>query len=179
MEYVIVAIHGQNLLRFSFPSILQPDQFQASNLAKMKSFYTLSLLALAGIAAAEEPRNSTSNGDVNSCILPDLDGTKFKASCFMGDSPRTLITSKLDLNHCFGASIKTHQLTDKPDGNFQRKCARCKLGGAQEGSGTEAGNWSLYCYCVGPKTGIPLHPTITVNERGLLQCHGHVAKLVQ
>ncbi|OGM51160.1 hypothetical protein ABOM_000399 [Aspergillus bombycis] len=156
----------------------------------MKLFSTLSLLALACIAAAEDKTNETSrttqgsSGGValkglQNCLMPELKkGHVLKTTCFADGSKDSLIHGELDLNHCFGASLLKGELSAEPNGHFSRKCVNCGLGGETRGTGTHAGAWTLYCHCLAPKAEIKLEPTVQMNRQGLLECHGHVAKPV-
>ncbi|KAE8360763.1 hypothetical protein BDV27DRAFT_148378 [Aspergillus caelatus] len=149
----------------------------------MKLLYTISLLAVGSIAAAEDKTNATSQSTTEAskglanCHIPELrKGHVLRASCFADGAKQELVHSELDLNHCFGASLLKGELTAEPDGHFSRKCVKCKLGGEARGTGTHVGAWSLYCHCVAPKAEIQLEPTVWMNKQGLLECHGHVGK---
>ncbi|KAE8383117.1 hypothetical protein BDV26DRAFT_287902 [Aspergillus bertholletiae] len=147
----------------------------------MKLFYPLGFLALGSIAAAEA--NLQERSDVKglkSCHIPELKkGHLLRASCFPGGSKEQIIHSELDLNHCFGASLLKGDLTVEADGHFSRKCVRCQLGGGTRGTGTHEGPWSLYCHCLAPKAEIQLEPTVWMNNQGILECHGHVGKVLK
>lgn len=101
----------------------------------MKLFYTLFLLAIGSIAAAEDKTKATSQNTVEatqatpqsrskdgaskslaSCHIPELKkGHVLRASCFADGAKQELVHSELDLNHCFGASLLKGELTAEPE----------------------------------------------------------------